>query len=862
MPLDVIKIKNIFLAALEIPGLAERHSYVDVECGTDIELREYVLGMLAAHERHLTPVPEGPTKADPQHQLKPSPLLTPGTIIDGRYKIIELIAEGGMGAVYRANRITDLRMQVAIKVIKPGMGSQQVLARFNIERQALAIMKHENIASVLDAGSTTDGLPYFVMELVKGLSITRFCDENKLSVQERLELFEKVCSAVQHAHQKGIVHRDLKPSNILVALYDDKPVPKVIDFGLAKALHQPLTEDTLHTSFGAFVGTWQYTAPEQAQLNNLDIDTRADIYSLGVILYEFLTGNTPVERQRITNAAYNEVLRMIREEEPPKPSTKIHSSAHLPSIAALRRSEPLQLERMIRGELDWIVMKALEKDRNRRYGTASELGKDVIAFLKGENISAAPPNIRYRAGRFYQKHRRKIWAASLLAAVIIIGAVVSTIGWVTASREQSRADQNAEIIQAVNGFLLNDLLKEADPNVQVKPSQGFVSNITVLNALDRAAIRVGDRFRNNPLIEAEIRFTIGKTYQGLGEFKKALLHFEIAERLLRGQNGGNNPKRIDTLSELGSTSISLSSFKEAEKFLLEAVSTSNNVFGANDRRSLKAKYLLALNYTYTNNNVLARQLFSEILASQKSLLTIFHLDTLYTQRELASLLADDGEALKASKMLEEVLLYLPGQLGNEHPEVIVTSNNYAYCLQGLSKYPEAEKIMLDVVDKSTKLFGINNATTLKYQTQLASVLYDSGKYSDANKIFATIVPIMRVVNGSVANETLAAIQGYGASLIMTKDYPQAEKMLLEAYEGCKLTFGLNSGQAATVLENMVSLYRHSNDKNKMDHYKSMLDKVKEEIKKAGSVVPDASKSKLDLNPNQGETHARRTETGS
>lgn len=574
MPLDVIKIKNIFLAALEIPGLAERHSYVDVECGTDIELREYVLGMLAAHERHLTPVPEGPTKADPQHQLKPSPLLTPGTIIDGRYKIIELIAEGGMGAVYRANRITDLRMQVAIKVIKPGMGSQQVLARFNIERQALAIMKHENIASVLDAGSTTDGLPYFVMELVKGLSITRFCDENKLSVQERLELFEKVCSAVQHAHQKGIVHRDLKPSNILVALYDDKPVPKVIDFGLAKALHQPLTEDTLHTSFGAFVGTWQYTAPEQAQLNNLDIDTRADIYSLGVILYEFLTGNTPVERQRITNAAYNEVLRMIREEEPPKPSTKIHSSAHLPSIAALRRSEPLQLERMIRGELDWIVMKALEKDRNRRYGTASELGKDVIAFLKGENISAAPPNIRYRAGRFYQKHRRKIWAASLLAAVIIIGAVVSTIGWVTASREQSRADQNAEIIQAVNGFLLNDLLKEADPNVQVKPSQGFVSNITVLNALDRAAIRVGDRFRNNPLIEAEIRFTIGKTYQGLGEFKKALLHFEIAERLLRGQNGGNNPKRIDTLSELGSTSISLSSFKEAEKFLLEAVSTS------------------------------------------------------------------------------------------------------------------------------------------------------------------------------------------------------------------------------------------------------------------------------------------------
>jgi serine/threonine protein kinase len=349
---------------------------------------------------------------DPRNPASERPPSQDGTVIGddpsqlvgaviGPYKLIEQIGEGGFGLVFVAEQHKPVRRRVALKVIKPGMDTQDVITRFEAERQALALMDHPNIARVLDAGATATGRPYFVMELVRGISITEYCNNNRLTVRQRLELFVSVCQAVQHAHQKGIIHRDIKPSNVLVTLHDGHPVVKVIDFGVAKALHQPLTEKTIYTRFAQIIGTPLYMSPEQAEMSGLDIDTRSDIYSLGVLLYELLAGTTPFDRKRLAQAAYDELIRIIRDEEPERPSTRLsHSTETLSAVAAQRKTEPARLSRMFRGDLDWITMKALEKDRTRRYETANGLARDVERHLNDEPVEAGPPGAGYRLGKF------------------------------------------------------------------------------------------------------------------------------------------------------------------------------------------------------------------------------------------------------------------------------------------------------------------------------------------------------------------------------------------------------------------------------------------------------------------------------
>ncbi len=442
-------LKSIFLNALEIPSAEARQAYVVAKCGGNDSLTAEVEELLRQHGDlgsflELPPAARCATWA----LIPPSEIV--GTVI-GPYKLLQQIGEGGMGVVFMAEQQQPVQRKVALKIIKPGMDTRQVVARFEAERQALALMDHPNIAKVLDAGATEAGRPYFVMELVKGMPITAYCDEHHLAPRERLELFAPVCQAVQHAHQKGIIHRDLKPSNVMVALYDGKPVPKIIDFGVVKATGQRLTERTMFTEYGAVVGTIEYMSPEQAELNQLDIDTRSDIYSLGVLLYELLTSMTPFEKGRLRSATFDEMLRIIREEEPPKPSTRLSTTNELKTIAANRGLEPAKLSGLMRGELDWIVMKCLEKDRNRRYQTATGLYEDIERYLVDRPVQACPPSAIYKIRKFVKRKKRVVAMASALVVVLLaaIGVAAGSIGWAVRDRQAQKAVVEHEVGSAL-----------------------------------------------------------------------------------------------------------------------------------------------------------------------------------------------------------------------------------------------------------------------------------------------------------------------------------------------------------------------------------------------------------------------------
>ncbi len=427
--------EEIFYQARALRDLEERAAYLQQACGGDAALRASVEALLQA-DVGATGFME---RTAPDVDAIPGVPIgeRPGTVV-GPYKLIEQIGEGGMGTVWMAQQTEPVKRLVAVKLIKAGMDSKQVIARFEAERQALALMDHPNIARVLDAGTTGAGRPYFVMDLVKGVPITRYCDEHHLTPRQRLELFIPVCQAVQHAHQKGIIHRDLKPSNVLVALYDGKPVPKVIDFGVAKAAGQSLTDKTLVTGFGNIVGTLEYMSPEQAEINQLDIDTRSDIYSLGVLLYELLAGSPPFTRKDLDRAGMLEMLRVIREQEPSKPSTKLSTAEGLPTLAANRGTEPAKLAKLVRGELDWIVMKALEKNRNRRYETANGFAMDVQRYLADEPVQACPPSAGYRLRKFARRNKGGLAVAALVLFFLVL--LGSGLGWAVRDRSAREAE--------------------------------------------------------------------------------------------------------------------------------------------------------------------------------------------------------------------------------------------------------------------------------------------------------------------------------------------------------------------------------------------------------------------------------------
>ncbi len=582
---DKTRIDALLVEVLRKPE-DEREAFLDLVCRDDDNLRRELKDLLAASDEAADFL-ERPAVQVSETILTPL-RESPGTMI-GRYKLLQRIGEGGFGVVYMAEQTAPVKRKVALKIIKLGMDTKQVIARFEAERQALALMEHPNIAKVFDAGATETGRPYFVMELVRGVPITEYCDKNNLSTKDRLDLFTPVCNAIQHAHQKGIIHRDIKPSNVMVTLHDGKPVPKVIDFGIAKATDHRLTEKTLFTEYHQLIGTPAYMSPEQAEMSGLDVDTRTDIYSLGVLLYELLTGTTPFDPNSLREAAYGEIQRIIREVEPPKPSTRLSSLATEPGapatgsapsgsgpsslaeIAKHRRTDPSALSRLMRGDLDWIVMKALEKDRTRRYETAKEFAKDVEHHLANEPILASPPGAVYKLRKFVKRNRVAVTAGSLVAAALVLGLLFSTIGFVQASRqrdraivaeqEQSRERQRAEealaateaardkaTLEAAKATRIQEFLQEMLASADPKQAKG--ADITVREVLDEAAQRIGGELSDHPAVEAAVRHTIGLTYDRLGRNEQAKEQFEIAVKLRRDPEVDDELELADSLRHL------------------------------------------------------------------------------------------------------------------------------------------------------------------------------------------------------------------------------------------------------------------------------------------------------------------------
>jgi non-specific serine/threonine protein kinase/serine/threonine-protein kinase len=676
----------------------------------------------------------------------------PGAVI-GSYRLIRQLGEGGMGVVYHAQQFQPIRRDVALKIVKPGMDSKQVIARFESERQALALMEHPNIARVLDAGATETGLPYFVMELVDGVPITRHADDHKLTLNERLQLFIPVCEAIQHAHQKGIIHRDIKPSNILVAEQDGRPVPKVIDFGIAKAMGQQLNADAPFTQIGTVVGTLEYMSPEQADVMAHDIDTRADIYSLGAVLYELLTGARPLDREELAKFTYLELLQRIREFEPPRPSKRASLTAStdvatITAISAQRKTDPGRLPKLLHGELDWIVMKALEKDRQRRYETANGMLRDIQRFLSGEAVEAGPPSQLYRLSKMAWKHRHWLAAAGAFAVLLVVGMATTTWLAVRSNRAERRADEEAATAKAVNAFLENDLLAQASANQQPDP------DVKVRTVLDRAARGLSGKFAAQPRIAASLRRTVGKTYGELGLYAEASRQVERAIEIDTREFGPSGRETLAARTQLSLLDYFQGHFPEAEARLREVLALQQKQFGANDPDVMDSMDSLATTYLGEGKFDDAEKLFQSVIALRMTAAGPDSPELLKSQGNLADVYENQGRYQLAQELNAKVAAADSRVFGSENPETMAAQSNLAGTYVQLGKYDQAEAIYLKLLETKQRVLGPEHPDTLTAINNVSFANMYQGKYQEAVDRNRMLLELRRKVQGPDHPETL------------------------------------------------------------------------------------------------------------
>ncbi len=758
--------KAIFLSACEMPG-EERAAFVARESAGDAELLSEVTSLLAAMDAHDESAPPEPSRG----------LERAGTMI-GAYRLVERIGEGGFGTVWSAQQTQPIVRQVAIKLIKPGMDTRQVIARFEQERQSLARMDHPNIARVYDAGATESGRPYFVMELVRGEPILGYCNRRRIALRNRLALFAEIARAVQHAHQKGIIHRDLKPSNILVTESDGKPQPKIIDFGIAKAVSSDAPQPTTITAERQMIGTPQYMSPEQAQ-GGADIDTRTDVYSLGVLLYELLTGFAPIELHHRTSTR-QEMQRAILDTELKTPSTRLRQeSANLLAVSADRSADPSSLKRAIRGELDWIAMKCLEKDRRRRYDSAGALADDVQRHLAGEVIQAAPPSRVYRVGKFVRRYRTAVYASIALAALLVAGTLLyirdinrerqKTLAALKQAEEQRRvATQQAAVAEAVSQFQL-DMLSAADPE------QSFGDKVTVLQAIRAAIQQLDDNpLRDQPLVEASIRYQIGTTLRALGDYDEAKRNFEKSIALFTTTQPTNDRMLAESFNGLGLNYKLQEKLPEAEESYRRALQIRLRVLEPNDPAiatsfnnlasvaqdtdrldEAERLYGQALAIRRAANNPLraaetinnlaslkfqqrkieeAATLLKEALELRRSALRPDHPMIGQSLNNLAAAMQAQGKLDETERLLRESLAIRRGGLPAGHPDIAVTLQNLGRFLAKQGKLEEAENLLREAYEIRKTKFGLRAESTIRTASALGELLDKTGRADEANAL--------------------------------------------------------------------------------------------------------------------------------
>jgi len=723
-----------------------------------------------------------------------------GKII-GNYKLLESIGEGGMGTVYLAEQIKPVKRRVALKIIKLGMDTKQVVARFEAERQALAVMDHPNIAKVYDAGATNTGRPYFVMELIRGMPITEYCDKHKLTTRERLEIFIPVCQAIQHAHQKGIIHRDLKPSNMLVAVQEDKPVPKIIDFGIAKAIEHRLTERTLFTEQGQLIGTPEYMSPEQAEMSGLDIDTRTDIYSLGVMLYELLVGVLPFDPKTLRETGFSEIQRIICETDPPKVSTRLSSLGDTQtSIAEQRKTDPDSLHNQLKGDLDWITMKAMTKDRTQRYASASELAADVIRHLKHEPILASPPSTLYRFKKYIARHKIGVAATTLVILAIFIGIIGTSIGLFRAKRAEKIAEEEAKTAQEVSDFLV-ELFKVSDPG------EARGNTITAREILDKGAKQIDQQLGGQPLIQARLMATMGQVYHNLGLYEQAE---QLLERMLvirRKALGEEHLQVARGLLHLIWLYRSQGRYAEAVPLCRQAIDIMESTLGPDHPDVARAFSTFGTILRDLGDYEEARQLLEQAITISEKVMGPDHIDVARSLYHLGWLLKLTGQYDEAKSSYERALQIMEKELGSDSPSVAWCLNDLAVIHQDLGNYEEARSLLERSLTIEEKIFGPEHPALSAVINNLGALFWYLGDYDEARTYWERTLKIREKVLGPDHPDVAGIIYNLGLIFHNEKNYDEAKQLYKRALSIYEKALGPENISMASTLHSFANLYK-------------------------------------------------------
>ncbi len=805
--------EDLFVAAQALPA-AEWRGYLAQACGDDAGMFAAVWRLLESHQRAGAFIKETEQFA-PFDQLDER--------ID-QFKLIRVLGEGGAGVVFLAEQMEPVRREVALKVVKLGMDTHSVVRRFQAERQLLAMMDHPNIAKVFDAGATVAGKPFFVMELVRGIRITDYCDQCRLSLEDRLRLFLQVCRAVQHAHYKGVIHRDIKPSNVLVTLAEGRPIVKVIDFGIAKATQGRLVEESIQTTVEQFVGTPAYMSPEQLDGGVNHVDTRADIYSLGVLLYELLTGSTPFDADELSDVGLDGMKQRIRAEIPVPPSKRLARliESHRPSRAL--HSDVAKFLKQLSGDLDWIVMRCLEKDRARRYQTAGDLENDIDRFLSRHPIVARPPNAAYLLSRFVQRHRLGVGAGCSIVLTLLFAAAFSSWSAIRAIRAERASEE-------IVSFLQEDILLQATP--EREPDR----DIKLRTVLDRASQKIDARFNEQPLLEASVRRTLGEAYEALGELESAHDHFEMAAELYAKNLGADSTLTLEVNSELVGLLQQQSSYQRAIDLGTAVLDKQLSLLGPDHPSTLRTMVRLGRAHRLMADYERAEEIHRAAYTAFRRILGVEHPETLDAMHSLAATNIYQGRFREAQSLLTEVCEVSRRVLGGEHPASLRALTNLAVAYHGQGQFSSARLLRIDLLDIHRRVFGPNHPETLVAMHNLAATYAEMGDPGAAIPLLSQALEISKDVRGPEHHYTLVGMSDLAAAYEDLGRMEQALSLRTEALAVQRRVLGNEHPSTLMAMNNLAFDYRVQGDIERAG-------KLAEEVARSGDVVlgkehPDA-----------------------